>query len=81
MYSPKNSKIKPFNKPIKAEVENVEANKEKDIGESENTVTVTVKQMPGEESVVVIEEKEYLLGKYLGQYVVYTSATQAWLLS
>lgn len=27
-----------------------------------------------------VEEKEFLLGPYLGQYVVYTSPTQAWLL-
>lgn len=29
---------------------------------------------------IQVEEKEYLLGPYLGQYIVYTGPSQAWLL-
>jgi hypothetical protein len=41
---------------------------------------VTLKKSLDDETVVSIEEKEFLLGSYLGQYVIYTSATHAWLL-
>lgn len=66
--------------------------KEKDIGESEATttppppsttttaaITTSIKKVPAAVEEFV-EEKEYLLGPYLSQYVVYTSPTQAWLL-
>lgn len=57
--------------------------KEKDIGQvdevpKEEPPSTTVKPINGLK--VNEEQKEYLLGPYLGQYVVYSSPTQAWLL-
>lgn len=51
----------------------IDDTKEKDIGETE---AVTEKQVIEE----ALEEKEILLGPYLGQYVIYTGPIYAWLL-
>ncbi|KAG1466118.1 hypothetical protein G6F56_004752 [Rhizopus delemar] len=67
-------KYKPYQKfAVKPEDEK----KTKDKCDSENANGDTVKKPEIEE---YIEEKEYLLGPYLGQYVVYTGLTHAWLL-
>ncbi len=72
--------------PTGADSVEVKNENEKDIGEvnkvteDATTVTVTLKKSLDDETVVSIEEKEFLLGSYLGQYVIYTSATHAWLL-
>lgn len=64
----------------------VKKENEKDIGEAtkvveeSSKVTVAIKKTLDDETVVTIEEKEFLLGNYLGQYVIYTSASQAWIL-
>lgn len=47
--------------------------KEKDISDTEKLLEGKI---PAED---VIEEKEYLLGPYLGQYVIYTGPIYAWL--
>ncbi|KAL7330958.1 hypothetical protein PS15p_203222 [Mucor circinelloides] len=76
-------------KPIKSEPVVVVAelgsmvDKEKDIGQvdewpKEEPPSTTVK--PINDLKVNEEQKEYLLGPYLGQYVIYSSPTQAWLL-
>ncbi|KAG1137398.1 hypothetical protein G6F37_011285 [Rhizopus arrhizus] len=68
-------KHKPYQKPVVKSVEEI------DITEAANgndeSSNKLVKKPEVEE---YIEEKEYLLGPYLGQYVVYTSPTHAWLL-
>lgn len=51
--------------------------KEKDIGQVDDEAAA-IKEMPTKS--IAEEQKEYLFGPYLGQYVVYTSPTQAWLL-
>jgi hypothetical protein len=52
--------------------------KEMDIGQVDEAKEAQTK--PIVELKVEEEQKEYLLGPYLGQYVVYSSPTQAWLL-
>lgn len=49
--------------------------KEKNIGDTGKNFVIDKKTC--EE---IIEEKEYLLGPYLGQYVIFTSPIHAWLL-
>lgn len=80
-------KYKPYLEPIMPEtelelgsneiVDEKPSQKEKDIGEStESKPIVPEKKEPAQ----ILEEKEYLLGPYLGQYVIYTDACNAWLL-
>ncbi|KAI8638100.1 hypothetical protein BD408DRAFT_453809 [Parasitella parasitica] len=67
--------------PIKSEPEETAAtmgDKERDIGQVEKAKEAPKKQAA--EIKVDEGQKEYLLGPYLGQYVVYSSPTQAWLL-
>ncbi|KAL0137240.1 DDHD domain-containing protein [Mucor lusitanicus] len=52
--------------------------KEQDPPSASSSSATTTK--PISELKVNEEQKEYLLGPYLGQYVIYTSPTQAWLL-
>ena len=74
-------KHRPYAKPTKSAVEaslNQEtATKRQSVvpPEKENSI-----QNDKSKREVHIEEKENLLGPYLGQYVIYTSPTQAWLL-
>lgn len=67
-------------KPIKSEPEEIVplVEKEMDIGQVDEAKEAQTK--PIVELKVEEEQKEYLLGPYLGQYVVYSSPTQAWLL-
>lgn len=51
--------------------------KEKDIGEATESKPIVPEKKEPEQ---ILEEKEYLLGPYLGQYVIYTDACNAWLL-
>lgn len=81
-------------KPIKSEpvaadmASIVQQDKEKDIGQPDEvppkdeaaSSTSTTTKPPISELKVNEEQKEYLLGPYLGQYVIYSSPTQAWLL-
>ncbi|CEP16752.1 hypothetical protein [Parasitella parasitica] len=52
--------------------------RERDIGQIDEVKEAPKK--PVAEIKVDEEQKEYLLGPYLGQYIVYSSPTQAWLL-
>lgn len=59
--------------------------KEKDIGQVDQVLSKeeppsSTATKPINELKVNEEQKEYLLGPYLGQYVIYSSPTQAWLL-
>ncbi|CAO3636676.1 unnamed protein product [Mucor fragilis] len=79
-------------KPIKSELVAAELvsivqqqqDKEKDIGQVDETPqeepSSSTAPKPISESKINEEQKEYLLGPYLGQYVIYSSPTQAWLL-
>lgn len=80
MYSRNNSFWISKHKPIKSEPEEIvpQVEKEKDIGQVDEAKEAPTK--PIVELKVEEEQKEYLLGPYLGQYVVYSSPTQAWLL-
>lgn len=51
--------------------------KEKDIGDTTSPVADVPEKKEPEQ---ILEEKEFLLGPYLGQYVIYTDAYNAWLL-
>ncbi|KAG2231733.1 hypothetical protein INT48_003588, partial [Thamnidium elegans] len=80
-------KYKPYLEPIVPETELELGNdkiidaktneKEKDIGESTESKPIVPEKKEPEQ---ILEEKEYLLGPYLGKYVIYTDACNAWLL-
>jgi hypothetical protein len=79
-------KHKPYAKPVKQDSDVIpslqEQNQESpDTSDEKKTPPPEEEKKPNEEEEVEEkEEKEYLLGPYLGQYVVYTSPSDAWLL-
>ncbi|KAI9281140.1 hypothetical protein BY458DRAFT_430110, partial [Sporodiniella umbellata] len=66
-------KYKPYQRaPIKLEDEIKKREQESEATKDDTTKKTEVGEY--------IEDKEYLMGSYLGQYVVYTSSTHGWLL-